>query len=88
MGATGRRILIEQHAPEVYASALIKLAATANNFAPVAAYFRLSDRVGDELGHFLRPDTKKASAGAQSALTGLIESCIVKAASAAVAHDG
>jgi glycosyltransferase involved in cell wall biosynthesis len=49
MGERGRRILEEQHAPEVYTQAVIDLAAEAQRFRPHAAAYELAKRVSGEM---------------------------------------
>jgi ubiquinone/menaquinone biosynthesis C-methylase UbiE/glycosyltransferase involved in cell wall biosynthesis len=49
MGERGRRVLEEQHAPEVYAKAVLDIAAQAQRFHPHAAAYQLAKRVGGEM---------------------------------------
>jgi SAM-dependent methyltransferase len=49
MGERGRRILEEQHAPEVYTQAVVDLAAEAQRFRPHAAAYELAKRVSGEM---------------------------------------
>jgi ubiquinone/menaquinone biosynthesis C-methylase UbiE/glycosyltransferase involved in cell wall biosynthesis len=49
MGERGRRILEEQHAPEVYAQAVLDIAAQAQRFHPHAAAYHLAKRVSAEM---------------------------------------
>jgi SAM-dependent methyltransferase/glycosyltransferase involved in cell wall biosynthesis len=49
MGERGRRILEEQHAPEVYTQAVMDLVAEAQRFRPHAAAYELAKRVSREM---------------------------------------
>ena len=48
-GERGRRILEEQHSPEVYTQAVVDLAAQAQRFRPHAAAYELAKRVSGEM---------------------------------------
>jgi ubiquinone/menaquinone biosynthesis C-methylase UbiE/glycosyltransferase involved in cell wall biosynthesis len=49
MGERGRRILEEQHSPEVYTQAVLDIAAQAQRFHPHAAAYQLAKRVGADM---------------------------------------
>jgi glycosyltransferase involved in cell wall biosynthesis len=53
MGRNGREILITEHSPEKYASALLESAQQAGGFNSCAAWLRTADRVGNEMRHWL-----------------------------------
>jgi glycosyltransferase involved in cell wall biosynthesis len=53
MGQTGRRLLVEQHAPESYAQAIIEFASHARSFRPRSLSAPLAERAGALMSDWL-----------------------------------
>lgn len=62
MGEEGRRVLEEQHRPELYVRGLLDLVAVAKRFYSAGAALSLADRVGEDMSLWLCPDRGNAFA--------------------------
>ncbi|MGI8997222.1 MAG: hypothetical protein ACR2GW_11205, partial [Pyrinomonadaceae bacterium] len=62
MGEQGRRVLLEQHAPDVYARALIECAQMAERFRPQLIARQMAERAGTKLASMLKVNTPDMAA--------------------------
>jgi len=62
IGEQGRRVLLEQHAPDVYARALIECAQMAERFRPQLIARQMAERAGTKLASMLKVNTPDMAA--------------------------
>ena len=75
MGTRGREILMREHSPETYVSALLNLINSSARFAPVLASFRLADRAAEQMRHFIHPHNRKLVRHVEGTLNSISTTC-------------
>ena len=75
MGTRGREILLREHSPEVYVSALLNLIDSSTRFAPVLASLRLTDRAAEQMRRFIRPQNRELVRDVEARLNSLSNAC-------------
>jgi len=75
MGAKGRALLEEQHAPEIYVRSIFNVAADAERFRPRAVAYNLAERAGAEMSAWMKPTARAEIKSVSEKIYGLVNVC-------------